>query len=436
MEQYGFWQQGRQSRNTLEKHASLQLGLIMLIIILLAASGYLAFWWHQETRLNQPWVPDRDSILFGQRPLPPLLDGHPRTVLVNGPLCTQGRHVLDAHDEKFKLSSINWYGGSDELFIPGGLDVQHRSTIAKTIRRLGFNSVRLPYADEMVMSNPEILPHLLAANSDLVGLRALDIFEAVVNSLTEEGIAVIVNNHITHATWCCGADPCDGLWYNDHLGPLCRVQMTEDEWIDNWETIMRPHIKNPLVIGADLRNEVRSLWGTLSWDTWASAAERAGNRLLAMDPNWLIIVGGTGSGNFLTEAGKRPVRLFIPNRVVYSAHVYGWSGWGSSEGRYSKRSYASFVKSMRENWGYLLEEDIAPVWIGEFGAPHKPSNGDAHYWKNLMRYLRMVDADFGYWALNPRKPKLNREESYSLVQDDWESPVLDYRLRDLQKLMR
>jgi aryl-phospho-beta-D-glucosidase BglC (GH1 family) len=211
--------------------------------------------------------------------------------------------------------------------------------------------------------------------------------------------------------------------------------MTEDEWIENWETIMEPHVKNPLVVGADLRNEVRSLWGTLSWDTWAAAAERAGNRLLEMNPDWLIVVGGTGSGNFLTEAGVRPVKLFVPNRVVYSAHVYGWSGWGSAEGRYAKRPYASFVKSMRDNWAYLLEQDIAPVWIGEFGAPDKPSEGDAHYWRNLMRYLAAVDADFGYWALNPRKPKDNLKEAYSLIRDDWESPVLDYRMRDMRRLM-
>lgn len=406
---------------------------MLFVLLLLVVSGYIAFWWHQESVYNKPWVPDPDAALFSQRPLPQV---DLESTSIYTPLQTQGRHIVDARGERFKLISVNWYGASDELFTPGGLDVQHRSDIAKTIRRLGFNSVRLPYADEMVRKNPLVLPHLLAANADLVGSRALDIFAAVVDSLTDAGLAVIINNHITHSTWCCGADPCDGLWFNDHLGPICRLSQTEEHWIENWEIIMRPHLNNPLVIGADLRNEVRSLWGTLSWDRWATAAEVAGNRLLAMNPNWLIVVGGLGSGNFLTEAGTRPVRVSVPNRVVYSAHVYGWSGWGSTGGQYARRSYASFVKSMTENWGYLLENDIAPVWLGEFGAPHNPSKGDAHYWKNLMRYMRFIDVDFGYWAINPRKPKDNQKESYSLVEDDWESPVLDYRMRDMQKLMR
>ena len=63
---------------------------------------------------------------------------------------------------------------------------------------------------------------------------------------------------------------------------------------------------------------------------------------------------------------------------------------------------------MQENWAYLLEENVAPVWVGEFGAPHRPNEGDFHYWTNLLKYLEAVDADFGYWALNPQNPMTMR----------------------------
>lgn len=92
-------------------------------------------------------------------------------------------------------------GGSDELFVVGGLHLQHRSFIAEKIQNLGFNSIRLPYSDEMVMLNPLIDPSLLLANQDLVGLRALEVFQEVVKSLTDAGIMVIVNNHIIQVTW-------------------------------------------------------------------------------------------------------------------------------------------------------------------------------------------------------------------------------------------
>jgi phospholipid N-methyltransferase len=39
------------------------------------------------------------------------------------------------------------------------------------------------------------------------------------------------------------------MWKNDHMGPLCRVPQTTSQWIDNWKTIMKPFISNPLVIG-------------------------------------------------------------------------------------------------------------------------------------------------------------------------------------------
>ncbi|KAM0819525.1 putative Glycoside hydrolase family 5 domain-containing protein [Seiridium cardinale] len=407
---------------------------MLILVSLLVLGGYFHYLWKAEGALNTPWVPDPGARLFAQRALPPPIAENSISTYAL-PLSTQGRDVVDTHGRRFKLASVNWYGASDELLIPGGLDVQHRSVIAQTIRRLGFNSVRLPYSDEMVMLNPHVLPHVLTANPDLVGLRALDVLEACITALTDEGIAVIVNNHITTATWCCGADPCDAGWANDHLGPICKISQSEEEWIQHWETVMERFVDNPFVIGADLRNEVRGVWGTMPWDKWATAAEKCGNRLLNMNRDWLMIVGGTESGNDLTGVARRPVKLDVADRVVYSAHVYAWSGWGSSEGRYSKRSYASFIRAMRRNWGYIVEGDTAPVWVGEFGAPHQPSQGDANYWGNLLRYLKSIDADFGYWAVNPRKPKDNALETYSLVQDDWTTPILDYRMRDMTELI-
>lgn len=425
--------------NLLRRRFSMETNTARMLLLLAAmvAGGIFHYLWKSEAAMKVPWVPDPGSRLFSQRPLlPPVEASFLSSNIFELPLRTKGRDIVDQKGRRFKLASVNWYGASDELFIPGGLDVRHRSDIAAMIRSLGFNSVRMPYSDEMVMSNPHILPHLLTANPDLIGLRALDIFEAVVDALTEAGIAVIVNDHITSATWCCGADPCDAGWANDHLGPLCRVRQTEADWIANWEAVMARFVNNPLVVGADLRNEVRGVWGTMTWDRWATAAERAGNALLKMNPDWLIIVGGTESSNDLAGAGERPVRLDVDNRVVYSAHVYAWSGWGSMGGRYAKRSYPSFVKAMRHNWGYLVEGNLAPVWIGEFGAPDKPGEGDANYWQNLMRYLKAIDADFGYWAINPRKPRENEKESYALVEDDWVTPILDYRMKDMTELIR
>jgi aryl-phospho-beta-D-glucosidase BglC (GH1 family) len=257
----------------------------------------------------------------------------PATLNFTPPFHAKGRHIFDAKGIPLKLASLNWYGASDTDFVPGGLEVQHRDAIAALIRDLGFNSVRLPYADEIVMNNPVIEPSVIAANLDLfsnsshaggpTSVRALDVFHAVVESLTAAGLLVIVNNHITQATWCCGINPCDLSWKNDWFGAdmLCTVSQTEEQWIRNWETVMAPLVSNPLVMGADLRNEVRGLWGTMHWGEWAEAAEKASERLLAMNPEWLMFVEGISSANDLSGVRKRPVQLSVPGRVVYSAHV-------------------------------------------------------------------------------------------------------------------
>ncbi|OAA32995.1 cellulase [Moelleriella libera RCEF 2490] len=301
----------------------------VLVLLGIMCGYFLASEWS----VNRAWKPDQQSLAFAGRPLPPPLN---RTLITSYelPLRTSGRHIVDARGRRFRLSSVNWYGASDELFVPGGLDVQHRTTIARTIKKLGFNSVRLPYADELVTRNPVVDGRWLRANGDLVGLRALDVLEAVTSALTGEGIAVIINNHITRATWCCGADPCDAGWANDGLSPFCSVRQTEEQWVRNWETVMARFTRNALVVGVDLRNEE------------------------------------------------------------------------------------------------------APVWVGELGAPREPTVGDWRYWSHLWRFLKSVDADFGYWALNPRKPAGNASEGYALLRDDWVTPVLDYRMKDMQELMR
>lgn len=362
------------------------------------------------------------------------------------PLRTAGRHIVDANGKRLKLASINWYGASDIYFVPGGLDFRHRKDIARTISKMGFNSVRFPYSDQQVIDNPIIPPELISANLDLLdgfkpdadgnldGPRALDVYNACIEAMTEAGLAVIPNDHITNAHWCDGKNLCDASWKNDHYGPICKVRQTEQDWIDHWKTIMRPHINNPLVIGADLRNEPRGLWGTMSWSSWAKAAEKASEALLEMQPNWLMFVEGISSANDCSGARDRPIKLSVPDRVVYSAHVYSWSGW-STLVPYHSRPYPSFALDMERNWAFLLRSNTAPVWVGEFGAPHGASDGDKHYWHNLMKYLRETDADWGYWALNPRKPENYDNETYGLLADDWETVVDDYRTQDLRLLM-
>jgi hypothetical protein len=68
-----------------------------------------------------------------------------------------------------------------------------------------------------------------------------------------------------------------------------------------------------------------SAWGgdnvTLDWPT---TAETVGNEILKINPNLLVVVEGTWYAGDLTGVLLRPVKLDLPNRVVYEAHNYPW----------------------------------------------------------------------------------------------------------------
>jgi endoglucanase len=52
----------------------------------------------------------------------------------------------------------------------------------------------------------------------------MEIFDATVESLTNAGLMIILNNHISDAMWCCGTDDSNGLWHNENY--------SADQWVD------------------------------------------------------------------------------------------------------------------------------------------------------------------------------------------------------------
>ena len=83
------------------------------------------------------------------------------------------------------------------------------------IAAVGFNCVRLPWALDTLFINPVVKEERLSANPELVGSTAMELLDATVTALSEEGIIVILNNHISTAQWCCPAE--DGLWYTEKV---------------------------------------------------------------------------------------------------------------------------------------------------------------------------------------------------------------------------
>ncbi|MBV9379371.1 MAG: cellulase family glycosylhydrolase [Streptosporangiaceae bacterium] len=271
---------------------------------------------------------------------------------VPGPLHTSGRWIENAQGQRVKLASVNWDGTESPQAVVGGLDHKTIDQIAIWIKANGFNSVRIPWSNYMYEHDPIVssLPacenpntgyDCLAANTGLKNLDALSILDLVIQGLAKQGLMVILDNHTSDAQWCCGNDDDNGVWYN-HNYPL-------PKWYADWTGMATRYQNDPNVIGAELRNEprvrnawpknssnpldqmVKPNWGGTGDDSndWWKAATKAGNAVLAVDPNWLIFVDGLSYSLDLTGVGGKPVQLTPPNRVVYSPHAYAFSGYGA-----------------------------------------------------------------------------------------------------------
>jgi endoglucanase len=348
------------------------------------------------------------------------------------PLHTAGRFIVDSSGARVKLAAVNWYGAEEKDFVVAGLDIAPLASISHHIRTMGFNAVRLPWSNEMYESNPVVNVARLPANPDLKGLRALDVFDAVIDALAAEGLYVILDNHSSNADWCCSNTDGNGFWYN--------AQYPESSWIADWKGMSR-YAGKAAVIGADLRNEPRGpVWGGGDpLRDWRAAAQRGGNAVLESNPNLLIFVEGINYALDVTGARSAPVRLNVPDRLVYSSHDYPWDHNGVS-------SYDALKSALDKNWGYLIDSGI-PMWVGEFGTCHTSSScwtsgtsADQGFWfVNFTRYMQERDVDFAYWALNGTQATgtgrtLGAEETYGILKKDWTSVVSRALLSALQAI--
>ncbi len=194
---------------------------------------------------------------------------------------------------------------------------------------------------------------------------------------------------------------------------------------------------NPAVIGMDLRNEpYGACWGCADpYKDWRLAAEKAGNAILSVNPDVLIIVEGVANyrdqytwwGGNLMGARDFPVRLNVPNRLVYSAHEYPETVYPQSW--FSDSNYPNNLPSVWDKyWGYLLRENIAPVLIGEFGTRYQTQK-DKEWLTALQSYIQQNKLSWTFWSLNP-----DSGDTGGLLLDDWTS--IDQQKQDILKTIQ
>jgi len=360
------------------------------------------------------------------------------------PLHTQSRWIVDPQGKRVKLACVNWYGGESGDYVVGGLQANTMDSIASLIKTYGFNCVRLLWSNEGYQKNPVVTDSkLVMANQGLLGLHALDIFDKVVEALANQDLLVILDNHVSDASWCCSTTDGNGLWYNSRY--------SADSWVSDWKGMALRYKGQSHVIGADLRNELRTscdfsggcrtpVWGggDVNLD-WRLAAQTAADAIGEVNSDLLIFVEGLSYALDLKGVYTNPLTLKIANRLVYEAHDYSWS-------QGTTNTCDQLHTTLGDNWGFILEQGkafTAPVWVGEWGNCHTGADcisgnpGTAGYWfECFMQYLSNADIDWGWWALDGTESSgsgrvWGAEETFGVLNLQWNAPAY---LPLLQKL--
>jgi aryl-phospho-beta-D-glucosidase BglC (GH1 family) len=201
------------------------------------------------------------------------------------------------------------------------VDVTMLKELRDQMKSLGYNTIRLPYSNQLFDSGSKPSGIDYSQNPDLQGLRGLQLMDKIIDYATGIGLHIILDQHRPDASGQ------SALWYTDAY--------PESRWIADWQMLANHYKDNPMVIGADLHNEPHTpaCWGCGQPNIdWQAAATRAGNTILAVNPSWLIFVEGVDCyrgtsdcywwGGNLEGVKDHPVKLNVPNRLVYSVHDY------------------------------------------------------------------------------------------------------------------
>jgi aryl-phospho-beta-D-glucosidase BglC (GH1 family) len=219
------------------------------------------------------------------------------------------------------------------------------------------------------------------------------------------GLKVILDNHCIVS----GGFASQPLWYSDSV--------SQQQWIDEWVVLATRYASETYdpyhaVIACDLFNEPKAKpWseGGSAWteatgpQAWNHAADACGKAILAVNSRLLIMVEGTqwanasavfpssASGNTytnwganLTGAAAAPIDLgkAYQNKLVYSIHDYPRTAQELSGDLplpwFTASNYPNNLddQAWRPFWGYLVENNTAPIFVGEFGSwlrnPYEP----------------------------------------------------------------
>jgi endoglucanase len=360
-------------------------------------------------------------------------------------LHVSGNRIVDSAGNPVWLTGANWFGFNASERVFHGLWSANITEITASMAQRGINLVRVPISTQLLLewkAGQATAPNVNTyANPELAGMNSLQIFEYWLQLCERNGIKVLLDVHSAEADNSGHIHP---VWYKGSITP--------EQYYQGWEWAATRWKTNDTVVAFDLKNEphgtpndtVRAKWdNSTDVDNWKNTAETAARRILAINPEVLILVEGNEVypregetwnspntdpdlspnyyynwwGGNLRGAKQYPINLGAnQDQLVYSPHDYGPLVYNQPwfDKPFDKASLTDDV--WRPNWFYLHENGTAPLLIGEWGG-RLGQDARQDKWMTALRDL-IVENQLHqtFWVLNP-----NSGDTGGLLLDDWKT---------------
>ena len=355
-------------------------------------------------------------------------------------LHTDGSKILDKDGKEVWLTGVNWFGYNTGTNTFDGLWNSELVTSVEAIADHGFNLIRVPMSAELINQWSEgeypKANYNNAYNEELNSMNSLEIFDYFLKLAEENGLKVMPDIHSAETN---ASGHTVNLWYTD--------KVTVKDYYHALEWLADRYKDNDTIVAFDLKNEphgkpnegdAAAIWNdSKDANNWKYVAETAASKVLAKNPNVLIMVEGieiypknikkngdyssTNSDDYyfnwwggnLRGVADYPVDLGkYQNKLVYSPHDYGPTVYEQPwfQGSYT---YDSLMKDCwHDNWFYIHEDNIAQLLIGEWGGFMTEPN---IIWMTYMRELIQKNRlNHTFWCFNA-----NSGDTGGMVLDDF-----------------
>ncbi len=366
-------------------------------------------------------------------------------------LHAKGSRLYDMNGNEVWLTGANWFGFNCTECVPHYLWSGDIDDMVKDIADHGVNVLRLPVSTELLYNwmvgdpdpigsvNPNDDPNY-PINVDLINpdgsvMNSQQVFDVLLKKCKKYGVKAFIDIHSPESN---NSGHNYGLWYGKSFKGRDgkNVTVTTDVWIETLAWCADHYKGDDTLIGFDLKNEPHSKYGGAPidaiWDdsdapnNWKKAAQDCADAILEKNPNALILIEGVEGfeghgawwGGNLRGVAKYPVKPASgTSQIVYSPHDYGPVVSDQTWFHKDFTEQTLLDDYWYDTWAYLVEKDIAPLLIGEWGGRIPSGVDDAAImaapatsleqveqnakWLGLIRdYMIKHHVNHTFWCLN------------------------------------